>query len=114
MTTAGDTRVAFAAPQAERFYGLGERATQADYRGCGFTNAAVEYPEADHPARAVSLKNKQALRARLRAMAAEMGAGDPERLARAERLASGIPMPVALRRQIRDLCAAAGVRYLLG
>jgi AcrR family transcriptional regulator len=60
--------------------GLGERATQAGYRGCGFTNAAVEYPEPDHPARLVSLKNKRELRARLGAMAAEMGAADPDRL----------------------------------
>jgi LDH2 family malate/lactate/ureidoglycolate dehydrogenase len=41
-------------------------------------------------------------------------AGDPERLARAERLEHGIPVPEALRRQIRDVAAAAGVRYLLG
>jgi LDH2 family malate/lactate/ureidoglycolate dehydrogenase len=40
-------------------------------------------------------------------------AGDPERLARAERLAAGIPVPEALRRQIRELAAAAGVKYLL-
>jgi LDH2 family malate/lactate/ureidoglycolate dehydrogenase len=41
-------------------------------------------------------------------------AGDPERVARAERLTSGIPMPDTLRRQIRDLAAAAGAPYLLG
>ena len=60
--------------------GLSERATEAGYRGCGFTNAAVEYPEPDHPARLVSQQNKRELRARLRAMAAEMGAADPDRL----------------------------------
>ena len=60
--------------------GLAQRATEAGYRGCGLTNAAVEYPEPDHPARAVALQNKRELRARLQAMAAEMGAADPARL----------------------------------
>lgn len=60
--------------------GLSERASQDGYRGCGLTNAAVEYPEPDHPARLVALQNKRALRARLRAMAKEMGAADPDRL----------------------------------
>jgi AcrR family transcriptional regulator len=58
--------------------GLARRATRNGYRGCGMTNAAVEYPEPTHPARAVSLGNKQELRRRLRGMAAEMGARQPE------------------------------------
>lgn len=57
---------------------VGARAAAAGYRGCGLTNAAVEYPEPAHPARAVAEANKQELRRRLRAMAAEMGA--PEAL----------------------------------
>ena len=44
------------------------------------TNAAVEYPEHDHPARLVSEANKQELRRRLRAMADAMGAQDPDTL----------------------------------
>ncbi len=56
---------------------LGERARLPDYRGCGLTNAAVEYPEPEHPARKVAEANKAALRAKLREMATEMGAGDP-------------------------------------
>jgi LDH2 family malate/lactate/ureidoglycolate dehydrogenase len=40
-------------------------------------------------------------------------AGDPERQARAERLAGGIPMPETLKQQIRDLAAAVGAPYLL-
>jgi AcrR family transcriptional regulator len=56
--------------------GVGERATTVNYRGCGLTNAAVEYPEHGHPARVVSENNKRQLRERLRAMAAEMGARD--------------------------------------
>ncbi|MNS91316.1 Bacterial regulatory protein, tetR family [compost metagenome] len=61
--------------------GLGSRAVQNGYRGCGLTNAAVEYPEAGHPARVVAVAHKQELRRRLNAMAAEMGASDPEALA---------------------------------
>jgi AcrR family transcriptional regulator len=60
--------------------GLGQRASRDGYRGCGMTNAAVEYPEPTHPARMVSLRNKLELRQRLRAMAAEMGARSPEQL----------------------------------
>ena len=51
-----------------------------DYRGCGMTNAAVEYPEPGHPARVVGEANKRELRRRLRAMAAGMGAADPDTL----------------------------------
>jgi AcrR family transcriptional regulator len=60
--------------------GVGERAVMKGYRGCGMTNAAVEYPEPGHPARLVSENNKRDLRRRLRAMAAEMGAADPDTL----------------------------------
>jgi AcrR family transcriptional regulator len=65
----GDPRAqirAFLAP-------LGVRAATQGYRGCGLTNAAVEYPGPDHPARAVSESNKRELRRRLRAMALAMG-----------------------------------------
>jgi AcrR family transcriptional regulator len=57
--------------------GLAERATVDGYRGCGLTNAAVEYPETKHPARRVAKDAKRALRHRLREMAAAMGAADP-------------------------------------
>jgi AcrR family transcriptional regulator len=60
--------------------GVGKRAVKPNYRGCGMTNAAVEYPEAGHPARVVSEDNKRELRRRLRAMAAEMGAADADTL----------------------------------
>ena len=60
--------------------GLGSRAVKSGYRGCGLTNACVEYPEPDNPARLVSVANKRQLRARLRAMAAEMGATEPDDL----------------------------------
>lgn len=62
------------------FSGLAQRSTRQDYRGCALTNAAVEYPEAGHPARLVVEDHKGALRTRLRAMAAEMGASDADGL----------------------------------
>lgn len=60
--------------------GVGHRSQKKGYRGCGMTNAAVEYPEENHPARIVSEDNKKELRRRLRAMAIEMGARDPDAL----------------------------------
>jgi AcrR family transcriptional regulator len=61
--------------------GLAERARQPEYRGCPLSNAAVEYPEAGHPARLTAQDFKTEVRARLRGMAAEMGADDPQGLA---------------------------------
>ncbi|WMD21323.1 TetR/AcrR family transcriptional regulator [Achromobacter seleniivolatilans] len=61
--------------------GLSKRAVLNGYRGCGLTNAAVEYPEPDHPARVVAVAHKLELRRRLNAMTLEMGATDPEALA---------------------------------
>lgn len=60
--------------------GVGERAQRDDYRGCGMTNAAVEFPERDNPARRVSEANKIELRRRLTELAARMGVSDPETL----------------------------------
>lgn len=59
---------------------VGKRSQKLGYRGCGMTNAAVEYPEPDHPARVVSEENKRELRRRLREMAQGMGAADPDML----------------------------------
>jgi len=70
-------------PRAQlRFWmeGLAERATVDGYRGCGLTNAAIEFPDRSHPARRVAQGNKAALRARLREMARGMGAHDHEGL----------------------------------
>ncbi|WP_130618730.1 TetR/AcrR family transcriptional regulator [Dyella amyloliquefaciens] len=63
------------------FEGLAHRATQAGYRGCGLTNAVVEYPGDEHPARKVAQAHKRKLRARLVTMCASMGAKLPEQLA---------------------------------
>lgn len=57
---------------------LAARAVQDGYRGCGLSNAAVEYPGHSHPARRVAERHKQALRQRLRELAAAMGARDPQ------------------------------------
>lgn len=62
------------------FIRIGKRTQKCGYRGCGLTNAAVEYPEHDHPARVVSEENKKELRRRLRAMAREMNAQDADTL----------------------------------
>ena len=63
------------------YNGLAQRAaTTPDYRGCGLTNACIEYPERDHPARRVSVANKRQVRERLVDMARRMGARDPEML----------------------------------
>jgi len=61
--------------------GLGQRAQRDDYRGCGLSNAAVEYPEQHHPARAVAEDHKQRLRTRLTEMAKGMNAKRPQVLA---------------------------------
>lgn len=53
------------------------RVSAAGYRGCGMTNAAVEYPDAGHPGRQVAVTNKTELRRRLTAMAEAIGAKDP-------------------------------------
>ena len=59
---------------------LGERAGAAQYRGCGLSNTAVEYPDDTHPARKVSEDHKRRLRLRLAELAADMGADDPRQL----------------------------------
>ncbi len=61
--------------------GLGQRAQRPDYRGCGLSNAALEYPAPDHPARLVSEDHKKRLRARLVEMAKGMKAKRPAALA---------------------------------
>jgi AcrR family transcriptional regulator len=60
---------------------LNQRMRQPGYRGCGLTNAAIEYPEPAHPARRVAVANKRKLRRRLTQMAAAMGARQPRLLA---------------------------------
>ena len=63
------------------FEALGERALQPAYRGCGLTNAAVEYPDPQHPGHLVAVQHKAEVRERLREMARAMDARKPKRLA---------------------------------
>jgi AcrR family transcriptional regulator len=60
---------------------LAARASSGGYRGCGLTNAVIEYPDPAHPAHQVAVDSKHALRARLGEMCRAMGAGDPDELA---------------------------------
>jgi AcrR family transcriptional regulator len=50
------------------------------FRGCPFLNAAAEFPNPAHKARAVCRANKSELKHRLAALAKDMGASEPERL----------------------------------
>jgi AcrR family transcriptional regulator len=59
------------------FRSLARRATRPDWRGCPFTNAATEFPEADHPGRRVAEAHKRELRRRLRELARLAGALEP-------------------------------------
>ncbi|QNK00971.1 TetR/AcrR family transcriptional regulator [Dyella telluris] len=63
------------------FEGLAHRATQVGYRGCGLTNAVVEYPGDDHPARKVAEEHKRRLRERMVELSMAMGAKEPAMLA---------------------------------
>ncbi|MBB2188634.1 TetR/AcrR family transcriptional regulator [Gluconacetobacter azotocaptans] len=63
------------------FTGLADRASQADYRGCGLTNAVVEYPDQAHPVRQVAGRLKEEVRQRLTVMSRAMNARDPALLA---------------------------------
>jgi AcrR family transcriptional regulator len=61
--------------------GVAGRSARPGFRGCGLTNALVEYPEEDHPARAAVLDSKRTLHARLSEIAGTIGARAPDRLA---------------------------------
>ena len=75
------------------------------HRGCAITNAAVEFPEPDHPARAIAEHYKRAMRARLQTLAERLPVRQPALLtdglillfegARAARHTSGPQGPAA-------------------
>src|SRR4051794_37005022 len=56
---------------------LSARAVSKGYRGCGLSNATVEYPSPDNPARRIAEAHKKVFRKRLRDLAAAMGARNP-------------------------------------
>ena len=60
---------------------IGERVGRPNYRGCPQLNVAAEFPDLDHPARAVATAHKRELRRRLRGLAERLGAERPDELA---------------------------------
>lgn len=60
---------------------IGERVSRPNYRGCPQLNVAAEFPEMDHPARAVATAHKKELRRRLRELAKRLRAKRPDELA---------------------------------
>ncbi|HEY1927273.1 MAG TPA: TetR/AcrR family transcriptional regulator [Caulobacteraceae bacterium] len=61
--------------------GLAERIAHSAYRGCPFLNLATEFPDDEHPGRIAARSNKEELQARLAAIVAKLGVGDPNRVA---------------------------------
>ena len=59
---------------------VGKNLCAADLRGCPMANAAVEFPETDHPARQVIEDSKKQQCERLVRMCREAGFDDPEQL----------------------------------
>jgi AcrR family transcriptional regulator len=53
---------------------------EPDFRGCPVTNAAVEFPEHDHPTRLLALALKQRMRARLLVIVSRLPTDRPEAL----------------------------------
>ncbi len=60
---------------------LAEAMAAPDYRGCALTNAAIEFPDAGHPARQVSANCKAMLRERIGGLTRQIGTSDPDTLA---------------------------------
>lgn len=60
---------------------IGERVERPNYRGCPQINVAAEFPDLDHPARAVAIAHKRRLRRRLRGIADRLGVKRPDDLA---------------------------------
>jgi AcrR family transcriptional regulator len=59
---------------------LSTRAVRKGYRGCGLSNATVEFPSQGNPARQVAEAHKKVFRKRLHELAAAMGARHPTEL----------------------------------
>ncbi|MBE7731306.1 TetR/AcrR family transcriptional regulator [Komagataeibacter sp. FXV3] len=59
------------------FDDLSRRASQPGFRGCGITNAAIEFPDADHPVRREAQRLKEETRTWLREKVAGLNAADP-------------------------------------
>ena len=62
------------------FDGLAERASRPAYRGCGLTNAIIEFPDHDHPVRKEAARLKQAMADWVASRVSLLNAPDPEAL----------------------------------
>lgn len=62
------------------FDAYGEWLLAGDLRGCAFVNCAAEFPDTAHPVREVTRRHKAGVRERLRDLATEAGAEDPDSL----------------------------------
>lgn len=91
------------------FSSLTRRVTSPLYRGCPFINTATEFPDPDHPARAICLANKMELRRRLRELAKRAGARDPRMLA--DQLLLLMEGAYAAAQNFRSHGPATGLRY---
>jgi AcrR family transcriptional regulator len=60
---------------------IAERIGHPAYRGCPFLNLVTEFPDQNHPGRAVAQGNKVEMRARLTTIVAKLGVADPNRTA---------------------------------
>jgi AcrR family transcriptional regulator len=60
---------------------IAERIGHPAYRGCPFLNLVTEFPDRNHPGRAVAQGNKVEMRARLTTIVAKLGVADPNRTA---------------------------------
>jgi AcrR family transcriptional regulator len=65
------------------FDAVAELATSPECLGCTFQGTAAEFPDTRHPAHRVAQAHKRSVLRRLRALAAQAGAADPDDLARA-------------------------------
>jgi AcrR family transcriptional regulator len=63
------------------FKALEKLVTKPTCYGCPFLNAAVDFPDREHPGHRVALEHKQAVRARFRQLAKQGGARKPDVLA---------------------------------
>lgn len=63
------------------FDAMGEWFASDDFRGCGFINAAAEFPTPDHPVRVVVKEHKEAVTRYLGDLARDAELDDPDALA---------------------------------
>ena len=61
--------------------GIAKLIAHPTYRGCPFLNLATEFPDPNHPGRAVAAGNKAEMRRRLATTVARLGVSDPDHVA---------------------------------